>query len=148
MVRPSIDPQPLGSTFRGSSEIVSFRVLFITRAASYWALPHLWIKHSECTEFPFLKPSYHKHIKILIKRTHHGIYISSIKCVASLSILLLTGSGNVWATSVSKTPFTSTTWGQCSYFKSQPQGCSVFLWLGSTPGVPSGNGLWSSTSLL
>lgn len=66
-----------------------------------------------------LKSSYHKHITFLIKRTHHGTHISSIKCVASLSISLLTGNGNDQVTSVSKNRFTSTTWEKCSYFKSR-----------------------------
>lgn len=110
---------------------------------------HPWhcIKRSECIEFPFLKPSYHKHIKILIKRTHRGPHISSSKRGASLSVLLLTGRGNVWATSVSKTPLTSTWWGKRSCFQGQasrplcvPAAGHPPLPQGMLSWVPPGNG--------
>lgn len=64
-----------------------------------------------------LEHSYHKHIKLLIKRTHHGTHISSLKCVTSLNILLLTSYRNFWETSVSKNPFYPNYMGKVQLFQ-------------------------------
>lgn len=82
-----------------------------------------------------IKPSHHKHIKILIKRTHHGTHISSIKCVASLNILLLTGSGNFWVTSVSKTHLPQLHGKTVAILRVRLQGFTVFLEQGTPLGL-------------